>query len=79
MINEEKIGANRDSIKNGDYKLWHEDEKLKELENKKYFLRYLLNISYGALKKINFNEEPLNDIQKEYREVKQQLKNYKAN
>ena len=79
MNNEEKMRANRDSIENGDYKLWHEDKKLLELENKKYFLRYLLNISYGALKKINFNEEPLNDIQKEYREVKQQLKNYKAN
>lgn len=78
MDNEEKIRAIYDSIENGDYKLWHEDEKLKELERKEYFLRRLLNICYGALKRIKPNEELLNDIQKEYREVKQQLKNYKA-
>lgn len=64
------------SIENGNYELWHEDEKLKELEWKKYFLRYLLNTSYGALKQIKPNEELLNDIQKEYIKVKQQLKNY---
>lgn len=78
MDNEEKMRAIYDSIENGDYELWHEDEKLKELERKEHFLRHLLNISYGALKRIKPNEELLNDIQKEYREVKQQLKNYKA-
>lgn len=74
MNNEEKMRAIRDSIENGDYELWHEDKKLLELENKEYFLRKLLNIFYGALKQ----KELLNDIQKEYAEVKQQLKNYKA-
>ena len=54
MNNEEKMRTIRDSIENGNYKLWHEDKKLLELENKKYFLRYLLNISYGALKKDKF-------------------------
>ena len=78
MNNEEKMRAIRDSIENGDYELWHEDEKLKELERKEYFLRGLLNISYGALKRIKPNKELLNEIQKEYAEVKQQLKNYKA-
>ena len=74
MNNEEKMRAIRDSIENGDYELWHEDEKLKELEWKEHFLRGLLNIFYGALKR----KKLLNDIQKEYKEVKQQLKNYKA-
>ena len=78
MNNEEKMRAIHKSIENGNYELWYEDEKLKELDWKKYFLRYLLNISYGALKQIKPNEGLLNDIQKEYREVKQQLKNYKA-
>ena len=79
MNNEEKMRAIHKSIENGDYELWNEDEKLKELEWKKYFLRHLLNISYGALKQIKPNEELHNEIQKEYKEIKQQLKNYKSN
>lgn len=74
MDNEEKMRVICDFIENGNYELWYEDEKLKELENKEYFLRKLLNIFYGALKQ----KELLNDIQKEYAEVKQKLRNYKA-
>ena len=79
MNNEEKMRAIYKSIENGNYELWHEDEKLKELEWKKYFLRHLLNSSYGGIRSVKPNEETLNDIQKEYEEVKEQLKNYHQN
>ena len=79
MNNEEKIRALHKSIENGDYELWHEDEKLKELEWKKHFLRSLLNVTYGGITTVKPNEEQLTKILKEYQEVKQQLKNYHQN
>lgn len=79
MDNEEKIRDIHKSIENGNYKLWHEDEKLKELEWKKYFLRILLNVTYGGITTAKPNEEHLTKILKEYQEVKEQLENYSQN
>ena len=52
---------------------------MNELEMKKIALRYMLNATYGGIKTVKPNEEMLNDIQKEYKEVKEQLKNYHQN
>lgn len=52
---------------------------LEILEMKKIALRYMLNVTYGGIKTVKPNEEMLNDIQKEYKEVKEQLKNYHQN
>lgn len=53
--------------------------ELDELEMKKVVLQHMLNVTYGGIKTVKPNEEMLNDIQKEYKEVKQQLKNYNQN
>ena len=79
MSNEEKIRALHKSIENGDYELWHEDEKLKELEWKKILLQHMLNVTYGGITTVKPNEEQLTKILKEYEEVKEQLKNYHQN
>ena len=52
---------------------------LEILEMKKIVLRYMLNVTYGGIKTVKPNEEMLNDFQKEYKEVKEQLKNYHQN
>ena len=79
MSNEEKIRTIHKSIENGDYELWHEDEKLKELEMKKVVLQHMLNVTYGGITTVQPNMEQLTKIQKEYEEVKEQLKNYHQN
>ena len=79
MSNEEKIRALHKSIENGDYELWHEDEKLKELEMKKIALRYMLNATYGGITTAKPNEEQLTKILKEYQEIKEQLENHSQN
>ena len=79
MSNEEKIRDIHKSIENGNYKLWHEDEKLKELEWKKILLQHILNVTYGGITTAKPNEEQLAKILKDYQEVKEQLKNYHQN
>ena len=52
--------------------------ELDELEIKKVVLQHMLNVTYGGITTVKPNEEQLTKILTEYQEVKQQLKNYKA-
>ena len=47
---------------------------MNELEMKKIILRHMLNVTYGAIKQVKPSDEQLTKIQKEYKEVKEQLK-----
>ena len=51
---------------------------MNDLEMKKILLQHMLNVTYGGITTVKPNEEQLTKILKEYKEVKEQLKNYKA-
>ena len=51
---------------------------MNDLEMKKILLQHMLNVTYGGITTVKPNEEQLTKILTEYQEVKQQLKNYKA-
>ncbi|MBO5827446.1 MAG: hypothetical protein J6R59_03145 [Paludibacteraceae bacterium] len=47
--------------------------ELEILEMKKIALRYMLNVTYGAIKQVKPSDEQLIKFQKEYDKVKKQL------